>query len=272
MLSNKPFRTVNDLENKEKFTKTNLVLGFIIIDLILLIVGIFTWKLYTYKEVIDQMSLVASISSILLALVAIVYAFFQTFSSSKQGEQLQNTLSNIDKKINELNEIKDEFGVIKDEFGLFRETSTNDKMELLKVITDMDSKMQGSIESVFNTLKEKQIEVPDELKKDIMTEVTQQYIDSKKDVDTDWEKVRNNIGYMKKRFDLNLKHGSQFMKILNEGDEVTTHMMRNYLVSIGRDDVSNMEINLLMNTLVSNGFLYKKNRSYYRTHFLTDQK
>jgi hypothetical protein len=257
---------VTNLNNSEKITKTNLVLGFIIFDLVVIIIGILTWRLFSYKEVIDQMSLVSSISSILLALVAIVYAFFQTFSSSKQGEQMQNTLVNIDEKINELNEIKDEFEVIKDEFGLFREASSKDKLELLTVITEMDSKMQVSIETIFKTLKEKQIEVPDQIKQNILTNFKEQYLISKNKV----LDASSSISHKDRIF--NEVH-SYIINNYVEDQEIKIEEIENFLNSMGHMATVSLVINIL-NKLVRLHSIVGKNGEgkYIRTHYLTNQK
>ncbi|NIK67953.1 hypothetical protein [Paenibacillus sp. BK720] len=153
----------------DSITKRELIYWFIIFDLILLITGALTWKFKNSQDVINQISLVSSISSILLALVAIVYAFFQSQDSSKQSGQLQNTLMKINDKIEELTEIKDELRSIKDEFYSFRADS---KSDIAQIHTLLEEQKDILTNDVINKLKEKQVDIPEEIENDVKNEVT----------------------------------------------------------------------------------------------------
>ncbi|MGF7035773.1 hypothetical protein J2T17_006808 [Paenibacillus mucilaginosus] len=156
---------------KELVSKKDLVYWFIITDLVLLMSGLFTWKFKDTQDVINQVSLISSVSSILLALVAIIYAFFQTLDSKKQGDAQQRTLEKIELQINELGKIKDEFSHIKNEFISFKESSKTDKEELLLAI---DQSWKSSASNVFQGLKENQIDIPQEVK-DAVVESNQEF-------------------------------------------------------------------------------------------------
>ena len=67
--------------------------------------GVFVWRGASEKTLIDVLSLASSISSIILAALAIVYSYIQT---SKQGEaerHMQYTLQKIDKRLDSLNNL-----------------------------------------------------------------------------------------------------------------------------------------------------------------------
>jgi len=82
----------------DKFSKKELVAWFIIFDLICIIIGLITWKFSSAKEIIDQVSFAAGICSILLALLAIVYAFFQSNNSSEQYSFLRANINKIEQE------------------------------------------------------------------------------------------------------------------------------------------------------------------------------
>ncbi|MCR8635762.1 hypothetical protein [Paenibacillus radicis (ex Xue et al. 2023)] len=168
------------LEKKEKITRKDLVYWFIILDLILAVSGLLTWKFKDSQDVINQISLVSSISSILLALVAIIYAFFQTLASTKQGDNQQRTLEKIEEKIVELGLIKDELAFIKNEFVSFRESSKSDKIE---IIATLDSYLKANNISLLDSLKEKHIDIPIDIQNSVLeksNKYLEKYIDQVK--------------------------------------------------------------------------------------------
>lgn len=186
----------SDVIHKEKSSKKELVYIFIIIDLVILTVCLVTWKFKDSQDIINQISLVSSVSSILLALVAIIYAFFQTLASTKQNDQMQSTLSNINKKITELGDIKDEFSQIKDEFNSFRESSKSDKLEILGMISQYQELIRQNNESLIDNLKEQQISIPKEVEQSVLEKSSKQlvtYIDTLKDQIVNSSRSENEI-------------------------------------------------------------------------------
>lgn len=161
--------------SKGSIARKDLIYCFIIFDLILLLAGLFTWKFRDSQDVINQVSLISSISSILLALVAIIYAFFQTISANKQSDTVHNTLIKIEEKVNELGRVKDELSTIKDEFILFREDSKTDKLEILKVINESQDFVRRSNESVIANLKEREVNIPADVESSVLEKSTEEF-------------------------------------------------------------------------------------------------
>lgn len=103
-----------------------------IIYLLSIIVLLLVWKWDDEQQLTNQISLVGSVSSILLALVAIGYAFFQSNSSSNENKMMLQTLTKINDEITKLEQVntslshlRSEFVNMKDESSIFQE-----KMEI----------------------------------------------------------------------------------------------------------------------------------------------
>ncbi|WP_274362709.1 hypothetical protein [Paenibacillus thermotolerans] len=137
-----------------------LVFGFIIFFLCSIIIGLITWKFKDSTDVINQISLVSSISSILLAIIAIVYAFYQTFSSSKQTENLQRTLENMSEKVIQLQHVKDDLS--------FAVRNFEEIQSYLQQIHETNTNNRTDIVSVLDYLKGKDVQIPEEVEKDIL--------------------------------------------------------------------------------------------------------
>lgn len=100
-------------------TKRELIFIFVIIQLVLICGGLlaayFFGRVTDTTAIVNQISLVSSFTSIILALVAIIYAFFQSYSSSKQNQMLYGTLGKINQKIKELVSLKTDVADLKND-------------------------------------------------------------------------------------------------------------------------------------------------------------
>lgn len=81
------------MERKNIFEKPIKLYVAIIIFLVLILIWLLTWDFGTAREILSQISFAATISSILLALVTIVYAFYQTNRMTEEENLNKNTLT-----------------------------------------------------------------------------------------------------------------------------------------------------------------------------------
>lgn len=147
-------------EKKEKEIITKKDLSYIIAFLGITIVLVFSWRAGDISVLVNQISLVGSVSSILLALIAIGYAFFQANNSSWENKQMIDTLTLVNKKVEELGEIKDEMVVIKNELNSFKEVSNDGMVNMMSAISDLPNKL--NFEAFSELLKEQGITIPTE--------------------------------------------------------------------------------------------------------------
>lgn len=98
----------------EKVTKTHIVLGFIIFDLVIAVIVVLSWRAKDSQQIINEVSLLSGLSSITLAIVAIGYAFLQSYQSSKESIIVLKTLEKIDEKVKEISDIKNHVKEISD--------------------------------------------------------------------------------------------------------------------------------------------------------------
>lgn len=135
-------------ENDKILRKRDLISGFIIVDLVAIIVLVIVWRGGDNTQIVNQFSLGASISSIFLALVAIIYAFFQSNASSNQNTLVHSALNKIIDKV-------EEFASIKGELESFQESSKSDISNIFSAIENLDSK------SIEKSLKEQKVDIPE---------------------------------------------------------------------------------------------------------------
>lgn len=154
-----------DKEYSNKKYLTNKDFVYWIIYLSSIIVFLLVWKWDDEQQLTNQISLVGSVSSILLALVAIGYAFFQSQTSSKENNLMLQTLLKINNEIdkletvnNSLSSLRIDFSNMKDESSIFQ-GKIEDTLKNLKVsLKDeswLDSVETESGEKISNDLKEK---------------------------------------------------------------------------------------------------------------------
>lgn len=125
-------------EKKEKVTKKDLIYGFIILDLVLLIVGLIVAFVFGEYEdpkvIIDQISFTASITSIILAGIAIVYAFFQSREASSQSSLVHEGLKQINERIAQFTTIKEEVILLRKDWDI-QSKQINSSVESIKEVS-----------------------------------------------------------------------------------------------------------------------------------------
>jgi len=131
-----------------QFTRKELLAWFIIIDLVAITVGIAAWKFSQAKEVVDQIGFASSLASIIMAALAIIYAFFQTNASTEQNTLLQLNVQKIGEQVKDLSGISTEI-------AQFR-TNFNERMQVISSIqgdlAQGNRKMEESISVMTNGL------------------------------------------------------------------------------------------------------------------------
>lgn len=128
-----------DQSSKKAFVKT-VILWNVIFILSMCVLGMFTIYVTNVvidaKTLIEQISFAASFISIILAIMAMIYAFFQARESSQQNIQVQSSLGKIDEKIKELISIKSEFSALNSAMGEQSKWINNSVEELKHVMED----------------------------------------------------------------------------------------------------------------------------------------
>lgn len=151
-------RVVEHTSGREYIQKKDLF--YIIVFLALALILVFSWRAGGISILVNQISLVGSVSSILLALIAIGYAFFQANNSSWENRQMLETLGRVNKKVEELGDIKDEMLIIKDELSTLRESSNDGMSNVMAAISDLPDKL--NFDGVLEILKEQGITISSE--------------------------------------------------------------------------------------------------------------
>ena len=141
------------------------ILGCIIFFLALIIVALILILIKDKEGANEYFSFAVNISSILLAIVAIIYAFFQSKQSSQQSVMVQHTLTNIDKEVLKLASIKDDIVGLKKEQDSFKcllddiKISATNLKETTEAKTDntetetKDIDMKDKIDSLINKVE-----------------------------------------------------------------------------------------------------------------------
>ncbi|MEK3727178.1 MULTISPECIES: hypothetical protein [unclassified Lysinibacillus] len=102
----------------EKITKTNLILCFIIFDLVAVLITIATWRAKDSQQIINEVSLWSGLASIVLAIVAIGFAFLQSYQSTKQSIEVSAALEKINEKVKGISDIQNQVSEIKNNLTL----------------------------------------------------------------------------------------------------------------------------------------------------------
>lgn len=158
-------------ETNRKIRRIDIFYWFLIIDLIVVVIAVLAWRAKNATEIINAVSVGSGMASILLALVAIVYAFLQTESSSRQNSNLQSTLSHINQKVHELGVIKDDLTSMKTELVSFRDLSTTQNENVLDLISKLQKQDMSSVEGTIEKLREKKVDISETVQKEIIAEV-----------------------------------------------------------------------------------------------------
>jgi hypothetical protein len=116
------------------FTILHLFLALILVSVIYL-----NNNVIDYSIIMDQISLASGVSSILLAIIAILYAFFQSYESAKQKDSLEKLLSEISNKANEIGTVKQEV--------------INSKKEITSAVLQIASSYSSSFDQLDTDIK-----------------------------------------------------------------------------------------------------------------------
>ncbi|WP_312123681.1 hypothetical protein [Lysinibacillus boronitolerans] len=144
---------------KEYITKKDLF--YIIVFLVFALVLVFSWRAGGINILVNQISLVGSVSSILLALIAIGYAFFQANNSSWENKQMLDTLSRVNEKVEELGIIKDEMVLIKNDISSFKEVSNDGMSNMMSAISELPNML--NFDGFSKLLKDQGVVIPSEI-------------------------------------------------------------------------------------------------------------
>ncbi|MGG3840778.1 hypothetical protein ABEV00_27615 [Paenibacillus thiaminolyticus] len=147
----------------KNLSKRELIFIFVIVDLFLVVSGLVTAfvliKVTEPEEIINQITLGIGITSIVLAFVAIIYAFIQSYSSVIQNENVNKALTQITGKVEDLVTLKLDMVELKNEVssqitevltvlhttkeGVSKEVVTEEDKEVInKKITEMENIFQ----------------------------------------------------------------------------------------------------------------------------------
>lgn len=122
------------------------ILVFIISILILIIIGVISVRLSDNIDIVNVISIGAGLVSMVLGIVAIIYAFIQSKESS-------NTLSKINEKVNKINGINDRLCTIDTQLQNLNSPNINSTMfnDMFNDILNDNSKIKDTL---LNTKKE----------------------------------------------------------------------------------------------------------------------
>jgi hypothetical protein len=143
------------------FIIIQLVIGITIVALAFIFI-----KVTDSGTLINQISLVSSVTSIMLAFVAIIYAFIQSYNATKQNSAINGTLEKVSFKVNELITLKTDIADLKENLPLklthliqnIEETkesveNAKDGSESKDVIYARLDELQNSLEELYQKSK-----------------------------------------------------------------------------------------------------------------------
>ncbi|SDZ00548.1 hypothetical protein [Thermoactinomyces sp. DSM 45892] len=140
----------------DKVEKKDLIYLFLAIDLILILIAVVVWKYSDAQLLVDQISFGSSIASIILAVVAMIYAFFQTQEASSQNAIVQEALYKISSQVDELNAIRDEINSFRLEQVAMKEqvVSIANNLGDISVQKDIPESAKKELKNVQEQLKD----------------------------------------------------------------------------------------------------------------------
>lgn len=103
-------------------------MGYWIVILVLVLIGVLTVKLGDNPDVIDYLGFGGTIASILLAVVALIYSFFQTAASGNTTALLEDSamrIENVTKSLEKVNEITNITEKLEESLGALNLISSN---------------------------------------------------------------------------------------------------------------------------------------------------
>lgn len=165
--------------NKEFIEKKDMF--YWIVMLVASLVLTFVWRAGDQSTLVNQISLVGSVSSILLALIAIGYAFFQTNDAGNENKLMLQTLHNIREEVQQLEEINESLGNVKGEFTDFKESTQNNNNQIMRSLDFLKENL--NIDFIFQILKEKYgEELDDDTKQKIRESYSEKFEEKVKDI------------------------------------------------------------------------------------------
>ncbi|MGD6876148.1 hypothetical protein [Bacillus infantis] len=137
------------MNKKEKISKKDIIYIFIILQLIIFLIALtvifISVKVTDPSTLINQISLVSGIASIILAFVAIIYAFFQSYSSGKQNKSLEDLVSKISNKVEEIGPLKQEV--------------LDSKETIKRFVLNLEGSLSQSFQQIDSQIKQNDIEL-----------------------------------------------------------------------------------------------------------------
>ncbi|APC46482.1 hypothetical protein [Aeribacillus phage AP45] len=134
---------------------TNYIIGILVV----LLICTLSVDLSGFKNFPKYLSFGANLSSLILSILAIIYAFNQSQEATRQNERVQDGLADINAKISSLLKIQDELIAIK-------ENINNQIIELSSSVRDF-KEISDSVQKIVNQLQENNGTISDELKKEL---------------------------------------------------------------------------------------------------------
>lgn len=144
----------------EKISKKDMIYGFIIFDLIIVVITVMSWKFDTARELIDQITFGSALTTIMLAVVAMIYSYIQAFEASTHNTLVRQALNQISDKV-------EEFGKMKDELITLRHDTKTYNEHILESLNRFVEEASTHVDSIFEVLRERGLDVPEEVEKDI---------------------------------------------------------------------------------------------------------
>jgi seryl-tRNA synthetase len=125
-------------------------ISYIMGILIVLLIGSLTVDLSGFKNFPKYLSFGTNLTSIVLSILAIIYAFNQSQESTRQNERVQDGLSSINEKITNLVKIQDDLMSVRENINsqvVELSSSIQDFKEISSSVKDIASQLQVGDES-----------------------------------------------------------------------------------------------------------------------------
>ncbi|WP_449354715.1 hypothetical protein ACUL41_18040 [Virgibacillus natechei] len=175
--------------NREYITKKDMF--YWIIFLVLGVILSFVWKVSDDSTLVNQFSLVGSVSSILLALIAIAYAFFQANDAGNENKLMLQTLNKIRGEVEQLKDVNDSLKQVENEFFNFkRSTETNNE----KIIESLENlKDNINIDPIFNIIEEKYGDIDEVTRRQIKESYNKEFEEELKNLKKNSFKINSEV-------------------------------------------------------------------------------
>lgn len=175
--------------SREYITKKDMF--YWIIFLVLGVILSFVWKVSDDSTLVNQFSLVGSVSSILLALIAIAYAFFQANDAGNENKLMLQTLNKIRDEVEQLKDVNDSLKQVENEFFNFkRSTETNNE----KIIESLENlKDNINIDPIFKIIEEKYGDIDEVTRRQIKESYNKEFEEELKNLKKNSFKINSKV-------------------------------------------------------------------------------